>query len=78
MKLELVIDTPEKKIFTGEVRSVRLPGVKGPFQIFRNHAPLISLLEKGTVIYKTAVSTQTFDIENGLAIVKENKVTVLA
>ncbi|MEM9569399.1 MAG: ATP synthase F1 subunit epsilon [Bacteroidota bacterium] len=77
MKIKLVIVTPEKKIFTGEVHSVRLPGAEGPFEVFPNHAPIISWLEKGPVTYNTGVSTQTLAIDNGLAIVKENKVTVL-
>lgn len=77
MKIKLVIVTPEKKIFTGEVPSVRLPGVEGLFEVFPNHAPIITWLAKGSVTYKTAVTTQTLAIDNGLAIVKENKVTVL-
>ena len=77
MKIALVIVTPEKKIFTGEVHSVRLPSVEGLFAVFPNHVPIITLLAKGTVTYKTAVTTQKLAIDNGLAIVKENKVTVL-
>ena len=77
MKIALVIVTPEKKIFTGEVSSVRLPGVEGLFAVFPNHAPIITWLTKGSVSYQTADKTQTLPIDNGLAIVKDNKVTVL-
>ena len=77
MEIKLLIVTPEKRIFTGKVHSVRLPGIQGLFEVFPKHAPIISLLEKGTVTYKTDESTQSVAIEDGLAIVKENNVTVL-
>jgi F-type H+-transporting ATPase subunit epsilon len=41
MKLEII--SPEKTYFKGDVDSVTLPGILGPFQILNNHAPLISL-----------------------------------
>ena len=47
MILEIV--SPEAKLFSGEVTSVTLPGVDGSFQILNNHAPIVSILEKGTV-----------------------------
>ncbi len=77
MKIALLIVTPEKKIFTGEVSSVRLPSVEGLCAVFPNHTPIITWLTKGTVTYQTGVTTETLPIDNGLAIVKENKVTVL-
>ena len=58
MILEIV--SPEAKLFSAEVTSVTVPGVDGSFQILNNHAPIVSLLEKGLVkitasnfIYKT-------------------------
>ena len=48
----LEILSAEEKIFSGEVESVILPGSSGQFQILNNHAPIISSLKKGEIIYK--------------------------
>ena len=47
MVLEIV--TPEAVLYKGKVSVVTLPGAKGSFQILENHAPIVSLLEKGTL-----------------------------
>ena len=48
MILEIV--TPEATLYSGKVKSITLPGVDGAFQILNNHAPIVSLLNKGTII----------------------------
>ncbi len=47
MHLEIV--TPEATLFSGEVESVAVPGINGEFQMLKDHAPIVSLLGKGTV-----------------------------
>jgi len=47
MLLEII--TPEKRIYSGQVKLVQLPGSIGSFEILRNHAPIISTLEKGKI-----------------------------
>jgi F-type H+-transporting ATPase subunit epsilon len=47
MKLEII--TPEKKMFEGEVNSVRFPGIDGSFQVLKGHAPIISALTDGKI-----------------------------
>jgi F-type H+-transporting ATPase subunit epsilon len=47
MLLEIV--SPEASLFKGEITSVSVPGLDGSFQILNNHAPIVSLLQKGTV-----------------------------
>ena len=54
MYLEIV--TPEASIVSGEVESVTVPGVEGPFQMLNNHAPVVSILKEGIV--KIHVHTQ--------------------
>ena len=76
MHLEII--TPEKKIFEGEVRIATFPGSDGSFQIMDNHAPLISLLAKGTVEYKTKDGATKVGITGGVVEVLQNKVIVLA
>jgi len=49
MLLEIL--TPDQKVFEGQVDSATFPGTKGSFQVLNNHAPLVSTLEKGKVIY---------------------------
>jgi F-type H+-transporting ATPase subunit epsilon len=48
MKIEII--TPDRKIYEGEIKSVRVPGKKGSFQVLKDHAPIISTLENGPVI----------------------------
>ena len=52
--LNLKIVSPEKIEFEGDVERVVVPGTMGSFEILQNHAPIISSLEKGDVVYVTA------------------------
>jgi F-type H+-transporting ATPase subunit epsilon len=76
MFLEII--TPEKKIYSDEVKRVRLPGSIGLFEILNNHAPIISTLEKGTirVIDKDNIKL-TFKVEGGIVENKNNRIIVL-
>ena len=47
MILEVV--SPEATLFSGEVNSVTVPGANGAFQVLDNHAPIVSILNPGTV-----------------------------
>ena len=49
--LQLKIVSPERIEFEGEVESVLVPGTLGQFEILVNHAPIISSLDKGKVVY---------------------------
>ncbi len=50
MFLEIV--TPEASIFNAAVTSVAVPGINGDFQMLSNHAPIVSLLDKGIIRIK--------------------------
>lgn len=50
MYLEIV--NPEASLISGEVESVTVPGVDGEFQMLKNHAPIVSVLQKGKVKFK--------------------------
>jgi F-type H+-transporting ATPase subunit epsilon len=76
MFLEII--TPDKKVFSGEVTSVQVPGTDGQFQILKNHAPIISTLTNGKVKIKTAGGTQSFDVKGGVVEVLKNNIIVLA
>ena len=47
MNLEIL--TPEKKLYSGDVYGVQLPGVSGLFEVLDRHAPLVSALRSGKV-----------------------------
>jgi len=76
MHLEII--TPDKKVFEGEVKLVKLPGSKGSFEILKNHAPIISTLEKGTIkIQDEAGKEHIFEVDGGVVENKANKIIVL-
>ncbi len=76
MTLEIL--TPEKKIFSGDVYGVLLPGITGLFEILDKHAPLVSALKKGNLkILKAKNIFENFSIQSGFVEVINNKVTVL-
>ena len=77
MFLEII--TPDKKIFAGEVKLIKLPGTKGAFEILHNHAPIISTLEKGRIKYIDMDDQHTYiEISGGVVETKDNKIIVLA
>ena len=75
--MHLVILTPEKKIYEGEINGVNLPGVLGGFELLNNHAPIISALAKGTLKVNAKDGMKTFSINSGFVECLNNKVTVL-
>lgn len=79
MFLEIV--SPEAILFSSEVDSVVVPGINGEFQILNNHAPVVSLLNKGIV--KIHIHNQnhlSFDDLHGKvsALPKDDKVLTLS
>jgi F-type H+-transporting ATPase subunit epsilon len=78
-KMYLEIITPDKKIFSGEVSLVQVPGTDGSFEILNNHAPIISTLANGKIkIVDAEKKTQFFEIKSGVVEVLKNKIIVLA
>ncbi|MCY1721123.1 ATP synthase F1 subunit epsilon [Prolixibacteraceae bacterium Z1-6] len=76
MYLEII--TPDKKIFEGEVKLIQLPGSKGAFEILKNHAPIISTLERGTIKIKDQNNEEKlFEVDGGVIENKANKIIVL-
>ena len=77
MRIEIV--TPDTKIFEGEIKSVRVPGKKGSFQVLKDHAPIVSTLESGQVIIVDMDGKETvIRISGGVIEVKANKIILLA
>jgi len=90
MFLEIV--TPEATLFKSDVDSVLVPGIDGEFQMLNNHAPIVSILKKGTIkvygnlgIDKKYAAKFTdgkdkgkwLEIESGTVEMNDNKVIIL-
>jgi len=76
--MQLSIITPDRKVYEGEVESATFPGVKGAFQVLRNHAPIISSLTKGPVKYRNQAGESKVTITGGVVEVLDNNITLLA
>ena len=86
MQLEIV--SPEKTIFSGEARSVYLPGSEGHFQVLNNHAPIVSTLKKGEILIDGVDNLDSdfldfsngkasLEIKSGVVEMKKNKLIIL-
>jgi F-type H+-transporting ATPase subunit epsilon len=77
MQLEII--TPDKSIYSGKVKLVQVPGSKGSFEILANHAPVISVLEKGRIkVEAESGEVLFFEVDGGVVENKDNKIIVLA
>ena len=78
MNLEIL--TPERKLYSGDVYGVQLPGVDGLFEVLEKHAPMVSALKAGKLKVlkdKQQSDTEQYSIHGGFVEVFQNKVTVL-
>lgn len=77
MILEII--TPDKKVYSGQVKLVQLPGITGLFEILNNHAPIISTLERGKIkVEEESGQILYFEVDGGVVENKDNKIIVLA
>jgi len=73
------IITPDKTLYSGELKLVQLPGIDGSFEIMDNHAPMVSVLKKGKIKLLDAKDKAEFmEIEGGVLEVRCNIVKILA
>ena len=76
MTLEIL--TPDKKIFSGEVYGVQLPGIGGMFEVLDKHAPIVSALKAGKLkILKDKNASTQYTIQGGFVEVLNNTASVL-
>lgn len=75
MTLEII--SANEILFKGEANSVTLPGELGSFTVLKNHAPLISVLNKGRISYRNGDNDEkSIEINGGLADVDNNVIAV--
>lgn len=76
--MNLVILSPEQEIFSGAVKSVKVPGASGSFEMLENHAAIVSSLSAGEVrIIKDNGEKMSFTVEGGFVEMLNNEVSLL-
>lgn len=73
MKVSVI--SPERVLFEGEANSVVAPAFDGEVGILSGHAPMMTLLGKGTLRLDGA--SKSFEIEGGFLQVIDNVVRVV-
>ena len=76
--IHLIIYSPERIILERMVSKVSLPGTLGRFMVLTNHAPLISSLDEGRIVFVSDGVEGNVDIANGFVEIAYNKVIVCA
>ena len=72
--ISLHIVSPEGTLADVKVSAVTLPGTLGPFEVLKDHAALISSLEKGEIVYVSEGTEQRLAISSGFVEVLDNHV----
>lgn len=74
----LAIVTPERLVFSDEVRYVQARGAEGELGILPDHAPLITSLKIGVLRIKKDGKWRKAAVHGGFLEVKNNRVVILA
>lgn len=79
--------TPDDRVFRGQARGIRAPGIEGSFEVLTHHAPMIAAFGIGPLVLKTEDAHEFADVHDnrivfatsgGFLEVVNNQVTVLA
>ena len=76
--LKVSVISPERVLFEGTARSVVAPAFDGEVGILPMHAPLMTLLGRGTLRLDTAEGEKRFDVEGGFLQIIDDQVRVVA
>ena len=71
--LKVSVISPERVLFEGEAASVVAPAFDGEVGILDNHAPMMTLLGKGSL----RLGDKRFEIEGGFLQVVDNNVRIV-
>lgn len=74
----LKILTPEREIFSGDVKSVTLPTQDGEITVLAGHIPLVSLLKSGEILIRQGSETIPLAVSGGMIKITGADVTILA
>ena len=76
-QIQLEVVTPKGAVLSEQVDMVTAPGYAGVFGILANHAPLLSTIKVGSLVYKKDGRDDVMMISGGFCEVFNNKVTFL-
>ncbi|HEY7138614.1 MAG TPA: F0F1 ATP synthase subunit epsilon [Methylomirabilota bacterium] len=77
-RLRLEVATPTRLVVSGEADEVVIPGSEGSFGVLPGHAPLLSLVGVGEMMYRTGRQEHHLAVSGGFAEVGPDHVTLLA
>ena len=77
MPLNVSVISPERTLFEGSVDSIVAPAFDGEVGILPGHAPMMTLLGKGTLRLGDGGSAGRFHVEGGFLQVVDNAVRVV-
>ncbi len=75
--LNVTVISPEAVLFEGDTDSVVAPAFDGEMGILTGHAPMMTLLGKGTLRLGLGGANGRFNVEGGFLQVVENQVRVV-
>jgi F-type H+-transporting ATPase subunit epsilon len=75
--MKLIVLSPDREIFNGEVTSIKVPGTAGSFELLKNHAPIVSSLAHGEVRVRTKTDEFKFRVEKGFIELLNNEISLL-
>ncbi len=75
--LKVSVISPERVLFEGEVASVVAPAFDGEVGILTGHAPMMTLLGKGSLSLGGGGGDKRFEIEGGFLQVVDNNVRIV-
>jgi F-type H+-transporting ATPase subunit epsilon len=76
MKFDLV--SPERRVASGQARSVQIPAAEGQLTAMPDHAPLITTLRPGIVRVEFPDGVKSFGIVGGFAEITGDGISILA
>jgi len=77
MILQIYVITPDRVFLNEKAEEVILPTNTGLMGVLTNHAPLITALEIGVMLFRTNKDWIPIALMGGFALVKKNRITVL-
>ena len=75
--LKVSVISPERVLYEGAARGIVAPAFDGEVGILPSHAPMMTLLGRGTLRIDTAEGERKFGIDGGFLQVVENHVRVV-
>ena len=75
--MQVNIVSADRPIWSGQARSVTVPGTQGSMGIMPDHEPVLALLQEGNIrVQATDGRRQSFHVDSGFASFDSNKLTV--